>query len=395
MFDITIEQPTLLKALEYLEPTVGKNASGLGDNCVSMRTTGNGSVEMYTTNTIECTVVEAIVAMGGGSIEQCPYVDFKRLKSIVSSIPENEVISLKAAVNDVMLNFGRQAKPMKIVGGNNGMIPLPTNTFGSTASIPKTLVKDALNRVCAIVSDTSSSPIYNCIRFYTDKTNVEITALDVNCKRTFAQFGQATSNNPTQEILVEASKLKKSMRLFEDFNEMDFSMDTHMILVEASDPVSQYSMKTKGMINGIKYYCRRLSGAFPANIAQNFYPQPHEFIEVNRQEMLDCFSRVRAIEDQTSANLIDFEAAGTGINIVMNTTLGSIEERVGAVNALATGFKTVFKYPNISDILKTMDSPTFEIGILPNHPMNYVVRSPQNTQVLFTVPSMVGAGATP
>ena len=100
MFDISIEQPVLMKALEYLEPTVGKNTKGLGDNCVSMRTTGNGSIEMYTMNTIECTCLEAIVSMGGNTVDQSPLMDFKRLKAIVSTIPSNEIISMKASVND-------------------------------------------------------------------------------------------------------------------------------------------------------------------------------------------------------------------------------------------------------------------------------------------------------
>ena len=395
MFDITIEQSTLMKALEYLEPTVGKNINGLGDNCISMLTTGNGSVQLYTTNTIECTVVEAIVAVGGGSADQCPYIDFKRLKSIVASIPENEMISLKATVNDVMLNFGMQATPMKIVGDNNGMIPLPLNTFGSMVTLPKYWVKDALNNACAIIENSSASPIYNCIRFYTNGLSVEATALDVNNKRTFVQYGQSTVNNATQEILVEAPKLKKSMRLFEDFNEMEFSMDANMILIEAADPIAHYNMKTRGMISGIKYYCRRLSGNFPAHLAQTLQPQPYEFIEVNREEMLSCFNRVKAIEDQTSANLISFEATGSNVQIALATSLGSIEENVSANNALTTGFKTVFKYPNISDILKTMVSATFEIGVLPQHPTNFVVRSPQDKGTMFTVPSMIGGGSTP
>ena len=58
MFDITIEQKTLAKALEYLEPTVGKGGNNLGENCISMKTTGNGSIEMYTTNSIEFTKLE-------------------------------------------------------------------------------------------------------------------------------------------------------------------------------------------------------------------------------------------------------------------------------------------------------------------------------------------------
>ena len=69
MFDITIEQSVLAKALEYLEPTVGKGNSNLGENCISMATTGNNSIEMYTTNSVEFTRLEAIVSFGGNTVE--------------------------------------------------------------------------------------------------------------------------------------------------------------------------------------------------------------------------------------------------------------------------------------------------------------------------------------
>ena len=394
MFDVSIEQPVLIKALEYLEPTVGKNTKGLGDNCVSMRTTGNGSIEMYTMNTIECTCLEAIVSMGGNTIDQSPLMDFKRLKAIISTIPSNEIISMKASVNDLMISFGINKKPLKLVGCNNGMIPLPNNQFssGSVVSIPKTVVLSCLKHACAIITETSASPIFNCISFHTNQLNIEATALDITGKRTFAETGLATSNNPDEIILVEANKLKKSMKLFEDFNELEFAMDSNIIRIQASDPVSANAAKTKGMLSNITYYCHRLTGAFPQKIATNFYPLPAEFIELSRSEIQDCFNRVKALEDQTSSNLISFEADSGKINIVMNSSYGSIEETINNINNASVSFKTIFKYPNIVDILKALDTSstlTFEIGVMQNHNTNYIIRPTGSSQVMFSVPSMI------
>ena len=220
MFNISIEQKVLMKALEYLEPTVGKNASGLGDNCIAMRTTGTGSVEMYTTNTLEFTKLEAIVAVGGNSVDVAPYVDFKRFKSIIASIPANEVVSLEASVNDLLINFALKKVPIQLVGCTNGMIPLPTNQFPTSTQItvPKPVVKTAIDWVSSIIIDSTAAPIYNCMRIYTVNTNVEFTALDMTGKRTFCWNAQATNNNPTMDVLVEVSKLKKSIKIFEDFN---------------------------------------------------------------------------------------------------------------------------------------------------------------------------------
>ena len=395
MFNISIEQKVLMKALEYLEPTVGKNTTGVGDNCVSIQTTGNGSIEMYTTNTVEFTKLEAIVAVGGNTQELAPYVDFKRFKAIISSIPANEVISLEANVNDLLINFALKKTPIKLVGCNNGMMPLPTNQFPASTviTIPKAFMISATNNVCSIVTDSASTPIYNCMRIYTSGMGVEVTALDMTGKRTFAQSGMATNNNPQQDILLEASKFKKSLKLFEDYNELEFYMDQNMVRVDGIDPVN--AQKANGMISNISYFARRLSGAFPSNIKANFNPMPTEFSELNKEEIMNCFTRIKAIEDQTNGGIIGFEITGNSAVITLNSSHGNIEDNITTENTITKAFKTLFKYESLSDIMKTIGTDTFEIGILPNHPTNYVIKSKGNNDVMFTIPGMAGSSTSP
>lgn len=399
MFDIKIEQPYLMKAIEYLEPTIGKNIKGLGDNCISIKTTGNGSISMFTTNTVEFTELEVIIANGGTTQDQAPLVDFKRFKGIISTIPPTEVVTLKESTNDLLISFGMKKTPIRLVGYTTGIVPLPTNQFPASnlVSIPKTLIQNVLKNVCSIIEDNDASPIYNCMRIYTDHNTVEVTALDVTNKRTFTQSGVATCNNPKQDILIEASKLKKSMKLFEDFNEMEFIMDANMIRVEAIDPLAAVNQKTKGMVSNIRYYCRRLSGAFPTNIKNSFYPQPKEYVEINKEELTESFLRAKAIEDQTSSGIIRIQLSAGNITIGMNTTHGDIEDDITAVNNPAIGFASVFKYPNLMDILKAIETDTVEIGVLPNHQNNYVIKATGQTDVMFTVSTMnnASAGKTP
>lgn len=397
MFNISIEQKVLMKALEYLEPTVGKNATGLGDNCISMSTTGNGSIEMYTTNTLEFTKLEAIVAVGGNTQDTAPYVDFKRFKAIISSIPANEVISLEASVNDLLINFALKKTPIKLVGCNNGMIPLPSNQFSSSTmvTVPKNFMIQAANNVCSIITDSVSTPIYNCMRVFTSGMGVEVTALDMTGKRTFVQSGTATGNNPQQEILFEASKFKKSLKLFEDYNELEFYMDQNMVRVDGTDPVSSYAQKTNGMIANISYFARRLNGAFPPNIKANFSPMPSEFSEINTEELLNCFTRIKAIEDQTNGGIIGFEINGNNATVTLNSVYGNVEDVITTENTVSKSFKTMFKHASLNDIMKVIGTNTFEIGVLPNHPTNYVIKSKGNSDVMFTVPGMTGSSATP
>ena len=397
MFDISIEQKVLAKALEYLESTVGKNSTGLGDNCLAMSTTGNGSIEMYTTNTVEFTKLEAIVAVGGNTQETAPYVDFKRFKAIISSIPANEVVSIKASVNDILINFALKKTPIKLVGCNNGMMPLPTNQFpnASMVMVPKQFIKQATENVCSIVVDSASTPIYNCMRIFTSAMGVEVTALDMTNKRTFAQTGMTTCNNPQQEVLLEASKFKKALKIFEDFNELEFYMDQTMVRVDGADIVQSWQQKTQGMISNISYFARRLTGAFPSNIKANFSTMPVEFCELNKEELNNCFTRIKAIEDQTNGGIIGFEVRGNTATVTLNSVYGNIEDSIAAENTVSNSFKTMFKHESLSDIMKVIDNNTLEIGVLPNHPTNYVIKSRGSNDILFTVPGMVGSSATP
>ena len=393
MFDITIEQSVLAKALEFLEPTVGKNCNQLGDNCVSMMTNGNGAMVMYTTNTIEYTRLEVIVGMGGTSVDQAPYVDFKRLKAIVSSIPANEVISIKASVNDLVISYGLKATPVTLVGSTNGMLPLPLNNFTSAAmvTIPKDVVVKALNNATAIIVDNDSAPIYNCIRIATCGMAVDFTAVDTVSKRTFMNAAVATQNNPQAEILVEASALKKSLKIFCDFQDLDMYMDANMVRIDGA-VMSSNASKTNGMISSVIYYMRRLNGAFPPHIKNNFVPGPQEFCEIHKEELLASFARVKALEDSSTGGQIGFEVNGSNCLITMKSAYGSVEDSIIMENVSTKSFKTVFKHQNISDIIKVLPTDIVEIGALPNHPSNYVVKAKGCTDVMFTVPTMIAAG---
>lgn len=395
MFKISIEQSVLSKALEYLEPTVGKNTSGLNDNCISMKTTGNGSVELYTTNTIEYTSVEAIISSGCNTKYQCPLVDFKRFKAIINSISSSDIVVIEdvgngsnlIAINTVS-NIANNKKPVKLCCSSSTMLSLPSNFISNNmikASVPKAFALDVLNNACSIIDDSSSAPIYGCVRFYTDGMKIEATVIDFFRKRMFVQDGLSTVNNGNVEFLVEASKLKKSMKLFEDFNEMDFSMDTSTIVIQASDPVSQRQSKSKGMITGINYFCRRLSGAFPKNIKQSFYPLPPSFIELNKQDVISCINRIKAVEDSSSTNLITISTNANSVKFYVLSTLGCVDEDIVSLSPIASSFNSMIKYTDLIDILKTINTPTFEIGLSPSNQNNYIIRAPQQQTVMFTI----------
>ena len=393
MFNISIQQDVLMNALTYLEPTVGKNIGGFGDNCISLKTTGFGAVEMYTTNTIEFTRVEAIISSStNNSIEQCPLIDFKRFKAIIGSIPNNEIVFIEEepTSGDIHINFSLKKSPVVLMSTPGAPLPLPSNVFptSSAISIPKTPIRVAADNLSSIIEESTSTPIYNCMRIYTTGNTVEVTGLDVAGKRTFVQNFNATNNNPTGDVLVEASKLKRSMKIFTDFNELEFNMDNNMMMITGIDPVSQLSQKTNGMIPEVSYYCRRLSGAFPSNIAANLTPLPIEFAEINSQEIKECLMRVKAIEDKSSTETIGFDVVGNNVTITCSSAYGNIEDNIISENVLVQPIKTTLKYNHLNELIKILNEETFLIGTLPNHPANYVVKAKADSGVMFTIPTI-------
>lgn len=393
MFSVSIEQRVLATALKYLQPTVGKNSTQLGDNCISMQTTGNGSIKLYTTNTIEFTELEAIVAVGGNTTEQAPLVDFARFKAIIDSIPENEYISLEANVNDLLINFAQKKVPVKLTGCTNGMIPLPGGFGSSAVTIPKDYIHSVTENVCNIITDDMSAPIYNCMRVWTNGNSVETSALDMKGRRMFVQTGLCTGNNPTTEILIEASKMKKSLKIFEDYNEIEFYVSQGAIKICPIDPKGGLQGAST-MIANIAYYTRIINGAYPPNINNHFYPQPTEFSEINKDEIMKCIMRVKAVEDKTLNGTIGFRIDGNNAVVTLNSAYGNLEDNITTENTITKPIGTVFKYEHLSDIMKAIGTDSFEIGVLPNHPTNFIIKAKGSTDVMFTLPGMVGS-ATP
>ena len=394
MFSITVEQSVLFKALEFLEPTVGKNTNALGDNCISMTIRGQGGVvEMYTTNTVEFTKLDMIAVtatLQGQPYVTAPYVDFKRFKGIISSIPSSEMITIVDNQNDLLINYALKKTPIKLNGCNNGMLPLPTNKFPSNTmiSIPRVHMVDTINQVSSIIVDNDAAPIYNCVRLSTNGLNVEFTAIDLANKRAFVKLLTNTQNNPATDVLLEVSKLKKSLKIFEDYLDLDIYSDQTAIRIDGVS-LNPNTTGASGMITCISYFMRRLTGVFPPNIRQSFYPFPTDFCEINKFEIFNSVKRIKALEDKTSGGQIDLEVNGSTCTLSMLSSYGQIQDDITMENTATIPFKTVIKHQSLTDILKVIDTDTFEIGILPNHPSNYVVKSKGKNDIMFTIPSMV------
>ena len=187
MFEVVILQETLKKALDYLSPTVGKNSQNLGDDCISLESTDTGSCILYTTNTIESTVIE-IICSNSTQAATAPYVNFKRFKGIIESIPSNEYITLKEGVNQLLISFSMRKTPIAINANNSGMLPKPSiiaNQPAQMVEFPVDFFKQIVTKGASIIKDSPTVQIMNCIKVTVGSPSVTAEAIDVNSKRTF------------------------------------------------------------------------------------------------------------------------------------------------------------------------------------------------------------------
>ena len=393
MFEVTVLQKHLMDALNILAPTVGNNSQNLGDNCLSIEATNAGSVIMYTTNTIEFSRLELIVGSSNNQAGMAPYVDFKRFMNLVKTIPETEHITIKQdGTNDITLEFQLKKQPIKLTGCNNGMIPLPSNQqYQPQVEVPYDFLKEALDGATSIIKDSESTPIYNCVRIYTDGPTIEVSGLDAATRRMFMAEGTATNHNPTCQTLVEASKLAKSLKLFTDYQEVVFESSGAVVHVSGGTQKTGAAQKM-GHISNVEYYTRLISGVYPPNIAQPIRAGSHEYVEINRDDLMAAIARAKALEDTSiGQRTIQFDVIGSKVKVVLSSAFGSLEDEFNAISAVKKQIHSIFKYEYLSDIIKTITTDTVEIGSLPGYNGHYIVKPAGRTDMGFTIAEVVTA----
>lgn len=397
--------------LNYLDPTVGKNANNLGDDCISMTATDNGSCIFYTTNTNEFTVIEAVCS-NATKFAQAPYVNFKRLKGIISTIAPSEYISLKEGTNELLISFAMRKAPIKLSANLSGMIPRPVvsqqgNTPANMIDIPMTFFSDAVGKASSIIQDSNTVQLMNCIKITIGNPDVTAEAIDVNSKRTFMmteKFGTATT---PVSFLIEASKMAKSLKLFEDFSDIEIGSDNAVTLIRGNNRPALYNRKHQNASNDIlsvMYCIRQLSGQFP-NVAQyygaTYYPA--EFITVNKNDIINSIARIKAIGDDTSFHTgIQIKADKNEFNVKFASQYGDLEDPVDVYTSINGSFGMIFNHKQFEEILKCIETDYVDIGMMQGTNGNFIIKgSSSNTTNaytgtdVFSMLSMVGQQQTP
>lgn len=379
MFEVIILQETLKTALDYLSPTVGKNSLNLGDNCISLESTDTGSCILYTTNTVEATVIE-VVCSNSTQQAMSPNVDFKRFKGIIESIPSNEYITIKEGVNQLLISFSMRKTPIELNANNVGMIGKPTimnNSQVKMIDFPVNFFNKIITKSSSIIKDSSTVQLMNCIKITVGSPDVTAEAIDVNSKRTFMMTDSFGSCSTKEVFLIEASKMKKSLKLLEDFNDFEIGHDNSSIIIKGGTklPVSKHQNASNDIIN-VYYILRQLNGTFP-NVAQYYSQQyqPSEFISVDKNDIINSIARIKAIGDDLSfQNGILIKADKNECSISFNSAHGQLDDPIDVYNGIQGSFNMIFNHKELEDVLNNIETDYVDIGLMNGSSSNFIIK---------------------
>jgi len=373
MFEVVILQSVLKTALDYLAPTVGKNSQNLGDDCISLEATDVGSCILYTTNTIESSVLE-VVCSNATKAATAPYVNFKRFKGIIESIPSNEYVTIKEGVNQLLISFSMRKSPIVINADNNGMIAKPS-IIGSLptdmAEIPVHFFNSVITKANSIIREGATAQIMNCVKLTIGNPSVTAEAIDVTSKRTFMMTDDFGINSTPQTFLIETSKMAKSLKLLEYYSTFEIGSDNAFIVIRGIKPIN-----TSGNIIDSYYVLRKLSGSFP-NVAQYYGAQyaPAEYITVSKNDILNSIARIKAIGDDTSFGTgISIKADKSEFGVSFNSQYGQLDDPVDVYNGIKGSFSMTFNHKEFEEVLKNITTDYVDIGLMAGTASNFIIK---------------------
>ena len=389
MFDIKIEQKELMDILTVISST-GKEAG----SCISMTCDKSGILEMYTTTGIEFSKISVAVASNSKTADTAPYVNFGRFKNIIATIPPTEQVSLKSNGNDLTINFQNKRQPIKLTGMTQKIMSLPGTTgYTNQVYIPISFAKEILDEATAIINDSESAPLFNCVKIDTNNGDVCVTGLDVQTKRMFKHEYKSPYVQPQASYLIEASKLKKALKMFCNYTDLMIEENNAAIHIQGHSPATNTLIPN---VTSADFYMRKISGVFPSNIKSSIDQGAVEFCEVDKEDILNVLIRANAVEDKTIGNgTITFDVVDDTITITNGSAYGMVEDSILMNNKVQNQIHCNFKYEALQQILRAIPSDLIEIGSMKNYKSHFIVRMAGNNEVSYTIPEMVIGQQTP
>ena len=353
MFDVCVEKGALMKALNYLECAVSKD-----NPYIMMSMDSNGILQMFTTDFVHTARISLITSSKCQN-ETCPLLNFKMFKSIISTIPDIEFVTIKDCGN-VEVSYGMH-KPVKLNPMSNISRPAFTRNFTSqqaddTSYIPSNVIFNAVKNAYKVTDNKGGYQVLSCVKVETDGYDVSSVAYNDEDKCIFYSVDKSPDLNATAQFLIEPSGILKVISCIAPF------FDT-VVLSQTSSTLKVSSASLKGASPwycSIDYFISRLNAPHPLNITKIKSALPNEFAKLSTSDFKEAISRVKAIQEKVTANSLPRYATVDVNNDVMSvkysSSFGEIDEDIILDNTVSANFLAAFNPSTISKIIDMISS---------------------------------------
>lgn len=381
MFNVSILQSTLAQSLSFLEPTVGKNIANANDDCISMTLKENGILQLFTSNGHESTEVEVQLTtfLAVTNPTTSPFINFKRFKAIIGTIPPNEMVTIIEKNSTCIDIVYANKKPISIMGYDNAALISPSifSSFtGDLQEVDTNVFLNIFNKAKGIINSSNTGTLLGCIKVsFLDNNEIMYEGVDGATKRTL--YGKDTYVYPCStkySFTYDVNCIEKFVKSIKDmFVTVKVGADGTMNYIEhgSVNPANACA------INSVKYCAVQINGVYPT-VAKYYDTQyaPTEYVVIHKQDIIKELTVLNALADSgnTIPPAITMAAVGNEFRMNYKSQYGQFDDVILMNNPIVTAFGGDFNYKNLEALIKNISEDDVEIGMMQHNSNNYVFR---------------------
>ena len=359
MIVLKTEQAKLLEALQSVAGIVERRHTLPILANVLMRKTGE-AIE-FTTSDLEIQV-RTNATLGGDSGDLSTTVGARKLIDILRSLPVDQVVTLTAAQNKLMLQGGKSRFTLQTLPADDFPLVNESVDFGATFSVPQKTLRELINQVHFAMAVHDIRYYLNGILFIAEGTTLTLVATDGH-RLALAQSTLDTAVPNKQEVILPRKTVLELQRLLKD-------EETAIELRFANN-------QAKFVFSGMEFVTKLVEGKFPDY--NRVIPKNHRnAVVLGRAPLLASLQR--------AAILTSDKFKGVRVNIEPGLL------RIASSNAEQEEAKEELEVDYNGDAIEIGFNVTYLIDVLANSPHDMVKLELQDSaaSALFSIPEQPG-----
>ena len=321
----------------------------------------NGANIEFTTSDLEIQV-RTHAELGGDAGSFSTTVGARKLIDILRALPAEQVVSLSAVQNKLILQGGKSRFTLQTLPSDDFPLVNESVDFGPAFSMPQKTLRDLVNQVHFAMAVHDIRYYLNGILFIAEGKTLTLVATDGH-RLALAQSALVDDVPSKQEVILPRKTVLELQRLLRD-------EDTPINMRFASN-------QAKFGFSGMEFVTKLVEGKFPDY--NRVVPKGHQnSVLLGRAPLLACLQR--------AAILTSEKFKGVRVNIEPGVL------RISASNAEQEEAKEELEIDYNGDAIETGFNVTYLIDALANISQEMVKLELQDgaASALFTVPELAG-----